>query len=505
MDVSLLLRYHRRSGNPEALRMAVLSLEKMARGGIHDQLGGGFHRYAVDAKWLVPHFEKMLYDNALLTRVYLEAAQVVAPLPVSSALPKGGASTAAFFRGVARDTLDWTLREMTTPEGGFTSSLDADSEGEEGKFYVWTPAQIEAVLGADDAALIAARYDVTPHGNFEHGTSILHEVRSIETVAREAKLGAEETRKRLDHARAALLAARDQRVRPHRDDKVLVAWNGLMISAYARGARALDDPALAARAAKAADFIWTHLRDSKTGALTRRWRDGEAKGAGQLDDYAYYTLGLIDLYEATLEPRWLERAVAVTTVQIERFWDEDQGGFFESPAGDPHITVRMKDGFDGAEMAGNSIAAQNLQCLGVLRGDARWIDISARTLDYYSKRLTGGAAAMPQMLAAIEWAQARQRQIVIAGDPSAADTRAMLHEANRRFAPYDQLLLVDGGSRQKALAAITAFVGEHRAKDGKATAYVCVNRACKLPTNDLNAFAAQLDEPADSHHVAGER
>jgi uncharacterized protein YyaL (SSP411 family) len=278
-----------------------------------------------------------------------------------------------------------------------------------------------------------------------------------------------------------------------------------MISAYARGARALDDPALAERASKAAEFIWTHLHDARTGALTRRWRDGEAKGAGQLDDYAYYTAGLIDLYEATLEPRWLERAIAVTQAQFDRFWDESEGGFFESPTGDPHIAVRMKDGFDGAEMAGNSIAAQNLQWLGVLRGDAHWIDLSARTLDYYSKRLTGGAAAMPQMMVAFEWAQARQRQIVIAGDPAAADTRAMIAEANRRFAPHDQLLLVDGGARQKALAGVTTFVAEHRMKDGKATAYVCVDRMCKLPTTDLNAFAAQLDEPADAHHVAGGR
>ncbi|TMQ73687.1 MAG: thioredoxin domain-containing protein [Candidatus Eisenbacteria bacterium] len=295
--------------------------------------------------------------------------------------------------------------------------------------------------------------------------------------------------------RAKLLAARAQRVRPHRDDKVITAWNGLMISAFARGARVLGDDALRVRAERAAEFIWTRLHDERTGDLLRRWRDGEAKVPGQLDDYAYLALGCVDLYQATFDPKWLARAVTLVETMNARFWDEHGGGFFESPAGDPNLKVRMKDGFDGAEMAGNSIAALDLQLLGTLLDRREWLDKAERTFDYFARRLASGPAAMPQMLVAMELAQAKPRHIVIAGRPDAPDTRAMVAEVNRRFLPHDVMLLVDGGERQKALAALVPFVAPLVMKDGKATAYVCVDYACRLPTTDPHAFAAQLDEP----------
>jgi uncharacterized protein YyaL (SSP411 family) len=258
----------------------------------------------------------------------------------------------------------------------------------------------------------------------------------------------------------------------------------------------LGDEALGERAERAATFVWEQLRDAKSGALSRRWREGEASMPGQMDDYAYLALGLIDLYQANHDPRWLERAALLTEAMVARFWDETDGGFFESPAGDPRLKVRMKDGFDGAEMAGNSIAALDLQILGTLLDRSDWRDKARRAFDYYARRLATGAASMPQMLVAMELADATPRHIVVAGRAESADTRAMIAAFDRRFLPHDVLLLADGGARQKALAALAPFVAPLAPRDGKATVYLCVDYACRLPTQDLATFTAQLDERA---------
>ena len=480
-NLNFLLRYWSR--DPEhrshAKAMVLKQLDAMRAGGIHDQLGGGFHRYSTDRGWLVPHFEKMLYDQAQVASAYLEAFQ---------------ATGREDYATTARDVLGYVARDLGSPEGAFYSAEDADSEGEEGKFYVWTPAELRAALSESDADLIAHHYGVTAAGNFEHGTTILTEAHSLEETARHFELTAGAAAARLARARETLLAARGRRVRPHRDDKILTAWNGLMISAFARGSRALDDPALRTSAERAAEFIWERLYDAKTGALERRWREGEAAGPGQLDDYAYYARGLIDLYGATFEPRWLERAVRVTEAQIERFWDEKDGAFFGSPAGDPHLTIRMKEDYDGAEMAGNSIAAQNLVALATLLDRDAWREKARRALDFYARRLEKLPSTMPQMLVAMDLEQSIPRHIVIAGKPGAPDTRALVGEFNRRFLPHDELLLVDGGEAQRRLATLAAFTAPLAAKNGKATAYVCVNYACHLPTTDRAAFAAQLEE-----------
>ena len=488
VNLSFLLRRWRHDppARGEALALVTRQLDAMRAGGIHDQIGGGFHRYATDQTWLVPHFEKMLYDQAQLAWSYLEGYQVTGK-------PEYAATARGIFAYVARD--------LTAPEGAFDSAEDADSEGEEGRFYVWTPREIEAVLPAPDAAWFQYRYGVTPEGNFEHGTSILHEAHSIEETARHFGAERDAVARQLERACASLLEVRARRVRPHRDDKVLTAWNGLMISAFARGARVLGDPDLAQRAARAAEFVWARLHDDRTGALERRWRDGEAAGAGQLDDYAYYALGLVDLYGATHDPRWLERAVRVTEAQIERFYDPKDGGFWESPANDPALRVRMKDGFDGAEMAGNSIAALNLLTLGRLLDRRDWLDKAGWTLDYYARRLAGGPTAMPQMLVAMDAARSTARHIVIVGDARAPDTRALEAEFDRRFLPYDLLLLADARTRP-LLATIAPFAAGLAPQGGRATAYVCVDHACRLPTPDPKAFAAQLDEspiPTRSH------
>ena len=479
----LLRRWAHDSSHPHALLgLVTRQLDAMRAGGIHDHLGGGFHRYATDSHWLVPHFEKMLYDQAQLAWCYLEGYQVTGK-------PEYAAAARGIFAYVARD--------LTAPEGGFDSAEDADSEGEEGRFYVWTPGEIEAALPQPDAAWFEYRYGVTAGGNFEHGTTILHEAHTLEETARHAGAEPNGVADRLERARTTLLEVRSKRVRPHRDDKVLTAWNGLMISAFARGARVLGDPDLAARAGRAAQFVWDKLHDPRSGALTRRWRDGEAAGAGQLDDYAYFALGLTDLYGATHDPRWLERAARVTEAQIARFYDSKDGAFWESPAGDPAVRVRMKDGFDGAEMAGNSIAAQNLIVLGRLLDRREWLAMAEQTLDYYARRLEDGPAAMPQMLVAMDEARSITRHVVIAGDAGAKDTRALAAEFDRRFLPGDLLLVADAHTRP-GLAALAPFAAGLTPKDGHATAYVCVDYACRLPTTDPKAFAAQLDETPTS-------
>jgi hypothetical protein len=482
-NLHFLLRYWAR--DPErrapALEMVTHQLDGMRAGGIHDHLGGGFHRYATDRRWLVPHFEKMLYDQALIAWAYLEALQ---------------ATGAERYARTARDLFGYVSRDLTSPEGGFWSAEDADSEGEEGKFYVWTPAELARVLSAEDARLVAEHYGVTEGGNFENGASILHESGPVAETAARLGLAPGELERRLGEARARLLEARSRRPRPHRDDKVLTSWNGLMISAFARGARALGEPEWAAPAARAAEFVWRRLRDPATGALRRRWRDGQAAGSGQLDDYAYYARGLLDLYGATFEPRWLERAKLVTEAQVERFWDERDGAFFDSPAGDPSVKVRMKDGFDGAELAGNSIAVANLQLLAGLLDRRDWRDQARRSLDHYARRLAAGPTAMPQMLGTMDLAAAAPRHVVLAGRLDSHGMKAMIAEFDRRFRPHDFLLVAEQGARGRRLAALMPFVAPLEARGGKATAYVCVDYACRLPVTDPAALQAQLDAPA---------
>ena len=463
--------------------MALRQLDAMRAGGIHDQLGGGFHRYATDRDWMVPHFEKMLYDQAQIANAFVEAWLI-------TRRPE--------YEATARDVFAYVDRDLGAPEGGFYSAEDADSEGEEGRFYVWTPAELAAVLGQERAALIEHHFGVTALGNFERGSSILHLAHPIDDTARRFGLTPEACAKQIADSRRALLEARAKRVRPHRDDKVLAAWNGLMISAAARGARAFGDAALAERARRAGEFAWTRLRDPKTGALHRRWRDGEAGGAGQLDDYADLALGFIDLYQCTFDPLWLERGVQLTSQMIDRFHDPKDGGFFDSPSGDPSIAVRLKDDFDGAELAGNSVAAEVVQRLATLLDRAEWRDLAHRAFDASARRMRGHPAAMPRMLGAMLLERATPRHIVIAGDPSRADTRAMIHEFGRRFLPNDMLIVTTPGPRADALRQLAPFAAALPEKDGRATAYLCVNYACRLPTTDAAVFAAQLDGNAAS-------
>jgi len=477
MDVSFLLRYHRRAGNPEALRMAVLSLEKMARGGIHDQLGGGFHRYAVDAKWLVPHFEKMLYDNALLSRVYLEAAQAVGRLGVSAALPSGGPATAVFFKEVARDTFEWVLREMTSPEGGFYSSLDADSEGEEGKYYVWTPQEIAQVLGQQEAGLFCNVYGIVPGGNFEHGRSIPHLARSMAQVGSDLRMEEGELRLRMASARARLLKSREGRVRPGRDEKILADWNGLMISALAFGSRVLDEPCWADAAGRAARLVLDRM--VRDGRLLHSFMDREARHPAYLTDHAFLLAAFLDLYETTFDAAWVDEARLMASRLVDRFWDERGGGFYFTASDHETLIARTREGNDGAVPAGASVAALALQRLSALTGDASLLTKAGETLRLYRDRMERFPSAFGMMLCAADQHLAGTRTIVLAGPRHDPGVRAFLQALRDSYDPNSVLALADPAVAE-AERALPVLAGKSPI-EGRSAAYLCEAGTCRAP------------------------
>jgi uncharacterized protein len=477
MDLSFLLRYHRRTGNPEAIRMTVLSLEKMARGGLYDQLGGGFHRYSVDARWLVPHFEKMLYDNALLVRAYLEAAQAVGRLPVSPQTPDGGAATAAFFKEVARDTCEWVLREMTSPEGGFYSSLDADSEGEEGKYYVWTQAQIVEVLGRQEAGLFCNVYGVATGGNFEGGSSILHLDRSVFKVAAELRMDEAELRLRLASCRARLLRTRETRPRPGRDDKILADWNGLMISALAFGSRVLDEPRYAEAARRAGRCVLDRM--VRDGRLLHSFTGGAARHQAYLTDHAFLLAAFLDLYEATFDPSWVAEARAMASRLHELFRDERSGGFFFTAGDHETLIARTREGNDGAVPAGASVAALALPRLSALIGDDSFGRLAAETLRLYRDRMERFPSAFGMMLCAVDQHLEGVRQIVLAARRDDPRLRPFLQALRETYDPNSIVALADPGAAESE-TSVPLLAGKTPVDDRPAV-YVCENGACKSP------------------------
>jgi len=486
---NFLLRHWSRTHNPEALEMVLGTLRAMALGGMNDQMGGGFHRYSVDERWFVPHFEKMLYDQAQLAISYLEAYQI---------------SGDAGLAGVARDIFEYVLRDMTHPDGGFYSAEDADSVIDaadpshkgEGAFYIWTQAELEQLLGAPAASWFCYRYGVEPNGNVHQdpheeftGKNILYEAHSLDDTAAHFGVGAAEVAAALEEARGKLMAARSGRVRPHLDDKVLTAWNGLMISAFALGAQALDEPRYLEAARRAADFVLERMFDASTGRLLRRFRAGEAGIDGFLDDYAFFLQALLDLYEASFEFRYLETAAAVAATMLARFEDAATGGFFSTAAGDASLLLRMKDDYDGAEPTGNSIAVLALLRLAEMTGSPRFRAAADRTLEAFAPRMRATPVGLPQMLAAYMFAKSKPRQIVLAGEAGSA--QAMLAVVRRRFLPHKIVLLADEASRARLAEWLPALAGMTPV-DGKATAYICENYACQLPVTDPERFAELL-------------
>ena len=495
---NFLLRYYHRFGEQEALQMTLATLRKMASGGMYDHLGGGFHRYSVDGQWRVPHFEKMIYDQAQLVCSYLDAYQITKD---------------QFYSTIARATLSYVLREMTDQGGGFYSAEDAESaldpekpeEKAEGAFYLWTKEEVDHILSKEGkkerAEIFSYVYGIEANGNAladPHrmfvGKNILYLAHPIDDAARRFNRPSEEISGMLAESRASLLAARGKRPRPHLDDKVLVSWNGLMISALARAASVLGDAEYLRASEKSAEFILNKLYDSKVKRLLRRYRDGEARYEANLEDYGFFIMGLLDLYEATLDTRWLRQALELTESQNALFYDEKQGGYFDTTGKDGSLLFRTKDDYDGAEPAGNSIATMNLLRLAQMTDNKKWREMADRALTLFGKRLDELPQAMPQMLAVLDYHLDKPKQIVIAGHPGREDTEKMLHEVQARYIPNKIILLADGGPGQEFLSRYLPFIQSMKMRGDKATAYICENYACKLPTSDLGVMRKLLDE-----------
>ena len=473
MDLRLLLRHATRPGGSTAREMALRTLERMANGGIHDQLGGGFHRYSTDREWLVPHFEKMLYDNALLVPAYLEAFQ------------SGGGPRCA---EVARTTCEWMLREMTTAEGGFASSQDADSEGEEGRFFVWTPEQLRQVLGARLGDWAAVWYGVRDEGNFERGASVLSRPHPLGDAA--ARLGCtpDELGAAMDVARQRLLAARGERVAPATDDKVLVAWNGLAISALSQAQQVLEDPRFGAAAARAARYLLTSLR-APDGRLLATARAGRAHLDAGLDDHAFLVQGLLDLYETNFEPHWLDSALELTA-EVERlFLDGERDGYFTAAAGQDDLIARLKCPQDGALPSGNAVHALNLLRLAELCGDVELAQRAQRTIHSQAGLLAQFPAAFSQMLIAVDFLARGPLEVVITGPSGDPARRGWLREVRARFLPNRVLV----ASAPAASPERIPLLRGKEAGDGRTRAYVCRNYACRASAESIEALRSELD------------
>lgn len=495
-ELLFLLREWARTGEPSARDMALTTLDAMAGGGIRDHIGGGFHRYAVDGAWRVPHFEKMLYDQAQLALAYLEAAQV---------------SGEARFGAVAADTLAYVQRDLTAPEGGLYSAEDADSvapghEGDpaalpsEGAFYLWHDAELGDVLG-EDADVFRLRHGVLPDGNapvdpqgeFTH-RNLLYAARPVRDVATLLSSTVEEVEATLGRARATLAEVRRRRPRPHLDDKVLTAWNGLAIAAFARAARVLGHQGgWLASAERAARFIRTHLWDERTGTLLRRYRNGNAGIAACAEDYAFLVFGVLELYQSTGEVSWLSWALMLQARQDELFWDEAEAGWFSTPGDDPTVLLRLKDLADGAEPSASAVAVHNLLALSQVTGDGELASRAERTLAAFGPRLTSAGRAVPMMLAALSTLHASPAHVVVVGPAGRADTEALLAEVSRRYLPGTLLLPIDPPVHD-AVGILLPWVRPMGMRDGHATAYVCRDFSCQAPVTTAAALGAQLEE-----------
>jgi uncharacterized protein len=482
-----------------ALEMDLFTLRKMAAGGMYDHLGGGFHRYSVDRYWHVPHFEKMLYDQAQLAVAYLDAFQITQDRQYAS---------------VARDILDYVSHDMTSKEGGFFSAEDADSPAvaevgdlghakiAEGAFYIWTEKQIDDALGSD-AELFKSHYGVQSHGNAPEGSdpqgefrgkNILIKRHTIAETAQRFKKTEDEVRQLLARSRDRLLSIRSKRPRPHLDDKIIAAWNGLMISAYARAAQILDEPRYLETGTRAAEFLRANLYDKSRKILFRNYREGRSDIEGFADDYAFVIQGLIDLYEASFNIEWLKFAVELQETQDRLFFDEKNGGYFSTTGKDSGVPLRMKDDNDSAEPAASSVAALNLLRLAQFRDDRQMAERARKTIDAFAPALSHFASAMPQMLAALDYSLSKPRQIVIAGKAQALRTKAMLKEVQRHFLPNKIVLLADEEEGQKYLGETNEAIRAMSMVEGKTAAYVCENFTCKAPVTDPKALSNLLSK-----------
>ena len=499
VTLNFLTRFYARDPRSDsgkhALDMALFTLRKMAAGGMHDHIGGGFHRYSVDRYWHVPHFEKMLYDQAQLAVAYLDAFQITKDKQ---------------YESVARDILDYVARDMTSKEGGFFSAEDADSpvvgiddpshKTAEGAFYVWTKKEIDDALG-DSAEFFDFHYGVQAHGNAPEGSdphdefrakNILIERHTIADTARHFKKSEGEIARVLTQSREKLFGIRAQRPRPHLDDKVISAWNGLMISAYARAAQVIDEPRYLEIATRSANFVRTKLYDPSHKILYRSYREGRSNIEGFADDYAMVIQGLLDLYEASFDVECLKFANQLQEIQDRLFFDEKNGGYFSNSGRDESVFVRMKDDNDGAEPAASSIAALNLLRLSQIYDDPKLAECAKKTIDAFATILLQFPSGMPQMLVAVENSLGKPRQIVIAGKKDLSETKALLKEVHRHFLPNTIVILADANEGQKYLDERNEAVRAMSLVEGKPAVYVCENFTCKAPVTDLKQLSDLL-------------
>jgi len=466
----LFLRVARGSGQQRYRDMALHTLRQMARGGIYDQLGGGFHRYAVDERWLVPHFEKMLYDNAQLVPLYLSAFQITRD---------------TFFARVARETLDYVIREMRSPAGGFYSTQDADSEGEEGKFFLWDVAEVQRLLGAEAAELVCRYWDITDVGNFE-GRNILHVTLDVEQLAKLFRRDAREVEPLLADSRTRLFVAREPRVKPGRDEKMLTAWNALMISAFAKAGAVLDEPRYRQVAVDAVAFVETQLQ--RGDRLLSTCKDGVAKLNGYLDDYAFFIAALLDVFELTQERRYLERAGSIADAMIAHFWDAASAGFHFTSDDHEALIVRSKPAFDGSIPSGNSVAVQDLLRLHHYTERRDHLARAEAVLQLYAEAMRAQPFGFANMLCAVDFYAQQPREVVVVGAADAPDTLALLRRIRQTYLPNATLTVVDS----TRAAQLPSLLQGKSQVDGKATVYVCHRRTCSAPATTWEALEPVL-------------
>ncbi|MBI1747077.1 MAG: thioredoxin domain-containing protein [Acidobacteria bacterium] len=473
-SLELLLRTFRQQGNRAALEAVELTLQKMANGGIYDHLGGGFHRYTVDAQWLVPHFEKMLYDNALLSEIYLRAYQVTGH---------------TFYRRIVEETLNYVCREMTSRDGGFYSSQDADSNGEEGRFFLWTLGEIESLLGVADGKAFCLYYGITEIGNFDE-RNILHVPRPLADVA--AALGEASNRleERLARGRQILFAAREQRAKPGRDEKILTAWNGLMLKSFAEAARVLQNDSLREVAIRNAVFLLSRM--TQNGRLQRAFKDGISKFNGYLEDYAYFIDGLLSLYGATFDVRWLVEARRLTDVMVEQFWDDADSGFYFTAKDHEKLISRPKEIYDGAIPSATAVAADVLLRLSGFLEEPAYERQAVQIFHGLCEPATRHPMAFSRLLCALDFHLGPRRTVALVGDKTHTATVAFLHEINRRYLPNTLVALKEPADT--AAEATVPWLRERGQVNGQPAAYVCENFTCHAPVTNVTDMAAYLQK-----------
>jgi uncharacterized protein YyaL (SSP411 family) len=485
-NLMFLLRQWKRTGYDRALEMVENTLQMMRRGGMYDHVGFGFHRYSTDSRWFLPHFEKMLYDQAMMAYLYTEAYQ-------ATANPD--------YRQVAQEILEYVRRDMTDEKGGFYSAEDADSEGVEGKFYLFTKDEFWNILDEEEVEIASKVFDITATGNYadeatgkKTGQNILHMIRPLDQVARELDVTENDLRNVVNKVREKIFLHRKKRIHPHKDDKILTDWNGLMIAAFAKGAQVFDEPELARIAKKAADFILAAMRNEE-GLLMHRYREGQAALNGFVDDYAFMIWGLIEIYEATFEVKYLETAIDLNKYMIKYFWDEKNGGFFFTGENSEKLLSRKKEIYDGAIPSGNSVAAWNFIRLARITANQKWEEMAAQIGQAFSGQVKEYPAGYSMLLNAVDFAVGPSLEIVISGIYDNEDTREMLSILRRHFIPNKVTLFRPDDEKFPDISSIAEYTIDQHSLDGKATAYICRNFSCELPTSDFNEMLETLKKP----------